>query len=326
MRAHLIDVGQGAATLFEFSCGVVLVDTGGESNASFDSHTALARYLDAFFEARPELHRTIALLVITHPHKDHVASADVVTTQYAVENVVTSGLIKKESGSYYSGGRKQQALQQWADEHAKLETIDAAAIDPGGRTSAIVDPIACADADPRLSVLWGRVAPRPAGWGKGAFDEANNHSVTLRVELGAASFLVTGDLELEGIAELLAKHAGTSALDVDVWQVSHHGAANGANAALLAAISPQIALLGTGAPERELPFTAWAYGHPRKEVIDLLIAQMARKRSPTTVQVGTGAKTFEPLSLRRAIYATGWDGHIVVSATSAGDYVTRTRQ
>ena len=28
MRVHVIDVGQGAATLVEFSCGAVLVDTG----------------------------------------------------------------------------------------------------------------------------------------------------------------------------------------------------------------------------------------------------------------------------------------------------------
>lgn len=30
MRVHFIDVGQGAATLIQFPCGSVLVDTGGE--------------------------------------------------------------------------------------------------------------------------------------------------------------------------------------------------------------------------------------------------------------------------------------------------------
>src|SRR5262245_13780723 len=37
MRIHLIDVGQGAATLIEFSCGAILIDTGGESNRYMDS-------------------------------------------------------------------------------------------------------------------------------------------------------------------------------------------------------------------------------------------------------------------------------------------------
>ena len=30
MQIHVIDVGQGAATLLEFTCGAVLIDTGGE--------------------------------------------------------------------------------------------------------------------------------------------------------------------------------------------------------------------------------------------------------------------------------------------------------
>src|SRR4051812_31578041 len=47
MRVHLIDIGQGAATLLEFSCAAVLVDTGGETNEEFDSGAALRRYLDA---------------------------------------------------------------------------------------------------------------------------------------------------------------------------------------------------------------------------------------------------------------------------------------
>jgi beta-lactamase superfamily II metal-dependent hydrolase len=68
MRVHLIDVGQGAATLIEFSCAAMLVDTGGEENEQFHSTDKLVRYLDEFFASRPDLHQTLALLVITHPH------------------------------------------------------------------------------------------------------------------------------------------------------------------------------------------------------------------------------------------------------------------
>ena len=47
MRVHLIDVGQGAATLLEFSCGAILVDTGGEvtTAAEFNSTDKLLAYL-----------------------------------------------------------------------------------------------------------------------------------------------------------------------------------------------------------------------------------------------------------------------------------------
>ena len=46
LRMHVIDVGQGAATLFEFPCAAVLVDTGGESTADFDSTRKLKDYLE----------------------------------------------------------------------------------------------------------------------------------------------------------------------------------------------------------------------------------------------------------------------------------------
>jgi competence protein ComEC len=58
MRVHFIDVGQGAATLFEFADGAVLVDTGGEENASVHSDAMLDPYLDVFFERRPERKRS----------------------------------------------------------------------------------------------------------------------------------------------------------------------------------------------------------------------------------------------------------------------------
>ena len=52
MRMHFIDIGQGDATLLEFPCGAVLIDTGGEQNESFASDQALRDYLDAFFARR----------------------------------------------------------------------------------------------------------------------------------------------------------------------------------------------------------------------------------------------------------------------------------
>src|SRR5712691_11012070 len=49
MQVHFIDVGQGAATLIEFPCAAILVDTGGENNGDFDSNSELVTYLDEFF-------------------------------------------------------------------------------------------------------------------------------------------------------------------------------------------------------------------------------------------------------------------------------------
>jgi hypothetical protein len=69
LSIHLLDVGQGAATLLEFPCGAVLVDTGGELNASFDSRSALKAQLDAFFLRRTDLNRTLDSLIIWHSQR-----------------------------------------------------------------------------------------------------------------------------------------------------------------------------------------------------------------------------------------------------------------
>ena len=55
MRLHFIDVGQGDATLVEFPCGAMLVDTGAEQNAEFDGVAQLESYLEAFFARRTDL-------------------------------------------------------------------------------------------------------------------------------------------------------------------------------------------------------------------------------------------------------------------------------
>lgn len=313
MRVHLIDVGQGAATLFEFSCGAILVDTGGETNGLFDSGNALRAYLDAFFAARADLNRTLAAVILTHPHRDHTENAQMVAETYTVENVVTDGIT--------TGNHSGLPKQNWLRAHAAhLETVTALGVPKGGRTNAIIDPVSCADEDPKLEVLWGSLATQPADWNSGDFKNANNHSVVLRVDFGAASVLIAGDLEEKGIASLLEKHAGTSALDVDVWQVNHHGSSNGTTEPLLDAITPVIALLGTGSADRQIPWTAWQYGHPRKAVIDLIESQITRARPAKSVEVATGARAFEKETVDEAIYATGWDGGVVVRAFRDGGY------
>jgi competence protein ComEC len=320
VHVHGIDVGQGAATLFEFSCGAVLIDTGGETNGLFDSKNALNAYLDEFFDRRQDLNRTLDLVVITHPHIDHARNARMVAETYTVKNVVTDG--RTDS----SGGRAQKWLQDWAKTSAHFEAIDAAAIPAGGRTSPIVDPIQCPDEDPKIQVLWGDVKTQPAGWSSEAFGNANNKSVVVRLDFGRSSFLVTGDLEEEGIESLLEKHHGTKALDVNVLQVGHHGSHNATTQPLLAAVTPELALLATGDPTRQQAWTAWKYGHPRKTAVDLLSTAVTRARPAVQAPVATGAKHFVRQRITKGIYATGWDGSVVLTARNDGTMSVRTEK
>ncbi len=315
---HLIDVGQGAATLLEFPCGAMLVDTGGETNHGFDSEKALEQYLEAFFARRVDLARTLDLLVLSHPHLDHTRNVEWVVENFTVKNVVTDG------GGRGSGGKQQAWLETWARAHARLEIVMASDIPAGGKTSPTIDPIACLPVDPKVSVLWGGLAERPEGWPARAFANHNNHSVVVRVDFGQASFILNGDLEETGIDALLEKHRGTRALDADVWQVGHHGSYNATTAPLLEALSPRIALIPMGPPDRWAKWTAWQFGHPRKKAVDRLLGAVTDTRAPVNALVGTAVETFELARIDRAIYATGWDGHVVVKATPSATYTVTT--
>jgi competence protein ComEC len=314
MRVHLIDVGQGAATLVEFSCAAVLIDTGGEAGPGFDSTARLIAYLDGFFARRLDLHRTLAALVITHPHIDHARGALEVWRRYRVRNVVSDGLTSS------SGGRQERALMAAADAAGAGDArINAHGIPAAGLRDEVIDPVACADGDPDLRVLWGAVELADVGWSQRAFKNVNNESVVVKITLGAASLLVTGDLEEAGLAALLKKYAGTATLRADVLEVGHHGSSNATSRALLAAVAPRIALIAVGAASREATWTAWEYGHPRASTIGLLEEALRGPARPAIDRpVASGPRRFAVRRIAAPIYATGWDGDVTVTMAADG--------
>ncbi len=325
MSVHLLDVGQGAATLLEFPCGAVLIDTGGEVNSSFNSVSALMTQLEAFFARRSDLKRTLDLLVITHPHIDHVRGIPLLLESYAVKNVVDNGhdgdaLVKDGVG----------ALRALVGRGAGYRAINNTEIvKKSGLIDDVIDPIACAEIDPKIRVLSGGLNSDP-GWGtstygKRHFENENNHSVVVRVDFGNASILITGDLEEVAIKGLVERYRDTRWLDVDVYQAGHHGSANGTTLELVAATTPLVALIAMGDEARHHSWTAWAYGHPRATIVDMLDNVVAFKRPKVEVPVGTGVKKFVGRTLEGAIYGTGWDGAVVVDMNVEGDVVVRRR-
>ena len=72
----------------------------------------------------------------------------------------------------------------------------------------------------------------------------NDGSCVLRVAAGGAVLLLTGDIEREAEARLLAR--APEALDVDVLQVPHHGSRTSSTPPFVAATTPGIALVASG--------------------------------------------------------------------------------
>ena len=229
MVAHFIDVGQGDAALLEFSCGAVLIDTGGESTPEVKGTANLLAYLDKFFARRTDLRKTIDLVVLSHAHIDHTASVPGLIDRnrgYTFHSIIDNAL---KTGS---GGAAQIMLEDFARRSPPGQRIAYRGIratdipGPNGLSDRVIDPVECAGTNPQIRVLWGSQDTNPT-WPDKDFTNGNNHSVVVRVDFGQSSFLFSGDLEERAIEDLVSFYQGSNTLDVDVYKVGHHGSANG---------------------------------------------------------------------------------------------------
>lgn len=179
-------------------------------------------------------------LVATHPDADHIGGLpDVISAN--VVNSVWAPNCNHDTETY------TRFLQAVANTGL---SIDAAS---KGKTITT-------GANYKAEILW---PPSDA-----SFDDTNDYSVVIKVTYGNASFLFTGDATLSDLAQAGCGHA-------DVLKVAHHGSNTGTSSALLARISPKIAVISYGLDN--------SYGHPTRKVLDALSASGA-------IVYGTGAQ------------------------------------
>lgn len=317
MVAHYIDVGQGDAALLEFPCGVILVDAGGQSK---ETNKALVGYLDKFFTRRADLNRTINAVVITHPHLDHTRGIREVMSRFKVLNYVDNGQICC-SGKYdVKWVRDHQAKHGF--KIREVGDSDFAGLNyKQGVSGKMIDPLKCADCDPVIQILSGQRTTRPGGWSATEFKNANNHSLIVRVDFGESSFLFTGDMETDALDELVEHYDVSDLLDVDVYQVGHHASKNGTTVKFMREATPEISLISCGKFEVKDRWTAFDYGHPHRDAVTMLDELTTSLRaSPMDVKVGIKRRTFEDFTVRKAVYATAWDGTVKVTADLRGKF------
>ena len=99
----------------------------------------------------------------------------------------------------------------------------------------------------------------PFGDALNAPQAANNQSLTLRLQFGNRVFLLTGDIEKEIEARLVAENEN---LKTDVLKVAHHGSRTSSTLEFLQRAKPAIAVISVAHPS---PFD-----HPHPETMDNL--------------------------------------------------------
>jgi competence protein ComEC len=231
-RLHLVvlDIGQGDAILVKAPSGATMLIDGGP-----DPDLLLRR----LGEWLPWWLRRIDIMILTHPHEDHVAGLVAALERYDV------GLIL-DAGRTYENPTYPRFV-----ELARLEGSGRLVAARAGERLRL-------DATTSVTLLYPSAddvaAPLPAG-------DINNASVVGLLRNGGFSALLTGDAEAP-VEAMLAERGLLSR--VDVLKVGHHGSHSSSSPALLDATWPDVALISAGIGND--------YGHPHQVTLDHLHA------------------------------------------------------
>jgi competence protein ComEC len=249
-RITVLDVGQGDAILVEGGRGGRMLVDGGPDPG---------RLLVELDRRLPPWDRRIDILVLTHPHEDHVAGMPLLLDRYRIGRIYETGM--RGPGPGYRAFAKDLE-RPGAPPHGLLAT----------GASIGLDGI-------RLHVLWpdpGRVPLEPPDAGRGI----NDVSVVLLGEVAGRRFLLTGDVE-DDVDPLLATRGLPP---VDILKVAHHGSATASTPAFLDAVHPRVAIVSAGAGN--------PYGHPARSTIERLQGTGAKVLRTDTD--GTVSITIDP--------------------------------
>ena len=228
LEVIFFDVGQGDAIFIETpSYHQILIDGGPDSTI-----------LEKLSKEMPFWDRSIDLIILTHPERDHLTGLIEVLEKYKVENILWTGIVR-DTAEY----------KEWKKliEEEKAEIFIAKA---GQKISCLTWQIKQCD----LEIL----QPFESLEGK-EFKDSNNTSIISKLVFGKNSFLFTGDAYKNVEVELINKEAEIYS---DVLKVAHHGSKTSSSEEFLKAVSPEIAVISVGRENK--------YGHPNEEVLELL--------------------------------------------------------
>jgi len=216
LKVTFFDVGQGDSILFEFPDDKILLVDAGERNEYGDrGRQVVAPYLQ-----RNNI-KKIDVLLITHPHSDHIGGVP-----YLLEHVQVGRIVRSKVNTH-------SPLENAVDSLAALNHIKQRFVESGDTLSGF--------ANTAILILH----PDEAYINKNR-DEAdflNNTSVVLKLIYGRRSFLLPGDAE-QGAEEEMLDYGRL--LTSDVLKLGHHGSCTASCAAFRERVNPDVVVVSVG--------------------------------------------------------------------------------
>lgn len=222
LLVRMFDVGQGDSIFIQTENGNQILIDGGPGDAALAQLGAVLPFYD----------RTIDLVVLTHPHADHLNGLVEVLKRYRVDIVLETGV--NHSISEYSEWhrllKEKNVRVVLAKKGQRIKLSDAAYLDVFTPFKDFTDK-----------------SPK----------NIHDAMIVLKLTYGSTSALFMGDAERSLEYQLL--FSGIS-LESDILKVAHHGSKTSSTEEFLRAVTPDVALVSAGRNNR--------YGHPAADILD----------------------------------------------------------
>ena len=233
LKVTFLDVGQGDSAVIETPAGKrVVIDAAGAPEYYTGTFDPGARIISPYLQ-KQGLNR-IDVLILTHPHQDHVGGALALLQEYEIGLVVLSP-VTANTKSY------EEILKL-----IETRNIPVAVAEEGDLIEV--------DQATQFLVL------HPNQDFTEESKDLNNNSIVVKLLHGQNSFIFTGDIEEPAINEILKFYRGE--LKSKVLKIPHHGSSTSLVPEFYKEVNPDFAVISVGQKNR--------YGHPNQDVLKAL--------------------------------------------------------
>lgn len=223
LKVIFFDIGQGDSALIRTPNGDNILIDGGPSS----------RVVQKLGEYLPFFDKDIELMILTHPHADHVTGLVEVLKRYDIKKVLTTDL--ENPTAFFEEWKKYIK-----EEGAEVELAD------------IEDKFVFGDV--QFNVLWPRYEHQEYDGVEDFSEFLNDGSVVNELVYGAHKFLFTGDItadtekEISKFLEDFNQDEGTQVL-----KVPHHGSKYSSCEEFVGILNPDVAVVSVGKNNYGLP-------------------------------------------------------------------------
>jgi len=225
LQVDFLDVGQGDSIFIETPGGHRILIDGGPDSTVLEKLDALLPFWD----------RTLDVVILTHPERDHMMGVLNVLQRYRVDYFLWTGVVKNDA------------------ENKKLAELAALT----SKTTKVI--IASPGQEIRAgNVLINTLFPLEKLEGKELKNTSNDTCIVSKVIFGKSSFLFACDISSAAEKKLVASEDD---LQANVLKVAHHGSKYSTSDLFLSAVEPEYAVIEVGKN---------SYGHPTSEVLNRL--------------------------------------------------------